>query len=139
MARKRSAKQRAASIKNLIVARKRRRGVSRSTFKSAVAPGTVRINSRPTGISYMRNSPNKRQQKRLGRWEVTVKGSGNRRAEVGYKTYRQANRQDKVLQFLDPHGAIYKKINSRGKYRPTIQRSRNVRYYPTPKDWVINK
>ena len=88
----RSAKQRAASIRNLLVARRKRSAVAKSTFR--MAPGAqraIRVNSGP--VSEMRNSPNKKQRKELGRYEVRNNLTG-RIHRVDYKTHRTAARKD---------------------------------------------
>lgn len=124
MARKRSAKQRAASVRNLVIARrKRQRKVS---FKN-VAPGAIRLTYRPRDYSSMSKSPNKKQAKKLGTYSVRVRATGAEK-NVGYKTYRRVQRVDRVISRLDMYGFIGRNLHTRRKYTPIGSRRPRGRY-----------
>jgi hypothetical protein len=113
----RSSKQRAASIRNLVAARRKRSRVSASTF--TMAPGVrgkIRVSRSHGGgpMSEMRNSPNKRQRKALGQWNVRNNATG-RIERVGYKAYRTAKRKDahhEIRSRLSPYSTNVPKFKS---------------------------
>lgn len=95
---RRTAKQRAASIRNLVQARKRRRRSKATKTLVSNKVGNIRLNTRPGAVSNMRESPNKRQAKRLGVYTVKSVSTGHDH-RVGYKKYRKANRQDRMYEW----------------------------------------
>ena len=112
MAKRRTAKQRAASVKNLVAARrKRRKAISSVTSKKV---GNIRINTRPGPVSNMSKSPIRSQRRKLGTYTVRNTSNGTLK-RVGYKTYRKAKRQDAVYSL-------------RASLSPTARRSKRQTY-----------
>jgi hypothetical protein len=123
----RSSKQRAASIRNLVFARRKRSRVAVGTFnQSSASKRAIRITGSGRGpISEMRNSPNKRQRKALGQWNVRNNLSG-RIERVGYKEYRTAKRKDAMHEFRQKI-APYSTHTRRGHKYSTLKVSKSRR------------
>jgi hypothetical protein len=78
-------------------------------------------------MSEMRNSPNRRQRKALGQWNVRNNLSG-RIERVGYKEYRTAKRKDAFHEFrqkISPY-SMHSRKSKKHKYS-TLKISRSRR------------
>ena len=134
----------AHDIKRARVVAQQRKGkarVSRSTFAmNAGVRHKVRLNSRPGDASHMRNSPNKRQQKRLGKWVVKSRATGLH-TEVGYKTYRRTVLREKAMSKLNPHGVTYQRLSKNQRYTTGVLRGNVLKSHKLasgPQSFVIS-